>query len=40
MHPDNLLIGVIKTFEKRSDLTKAVFCRVIKTLVPRDAQDT
>jgi hypothetical protein len=33
-------IGVIKTFEKKQDLSKPVFCRVIKPLVPKDSQDT
>jgi hypothetical protein len=37
---DCLEDGVIKTFEKRQDLSKTVFCRVIKNLVPQDAQDT
>ncbi|RIA96571.1 hypothetical protein C1645_374345 [Glomus cerebriforme] len=37
---DYLEDGVIKTFEIRSDLSKTVFCRVIKPLVPRDSQDT
>ncbi|CAB4401109.1 hypothetical protein RhiirA5_448363 [Rhizophagus irregularis] len=37
---DCLEDGVIKTFEKRPDLSKPVFCRVIKPLVPKDSQDT
>ncbi|CAI2162722.1 15068_t:CDS:2 [Funneliformis geosporum] len=37
---DCLEDSIIKTFEKKPDLSKTVFCRVLKNLVPRDAQDT
>ncbi|CAG8442951.1 17968_t:CDS:2 [Funneliformis caledonium] len=37
---DCLEDSIIKTFEKKPDLSKTVFCRVLKNIVPRDAQDT